>query len=240
MSRINYIRDVVFDLLEKNNRGWIPPQKFNNFAKLAQEELLESYFYDYNRWLLLENQHKSHNHYANIPYNIREKIDIFLKTDVALTASSGSVFPMEDDHYRLVDVYFNGDFIDEVDNRRAKLLTKSNLTAPSETYPIYVRSDDENNEFPHITVYPVSITKDITIDYIRKPLAPKWTFINIGGNPIFNISADDYQDFESHISDDQRLIQKILGYAGVSIRENDIVQYSEVEEQQRKNTETRA
>jgi hypothetical protein len=239
MSRINYIRDVFFDLLEKNNRGWIPPQRFNNYVDLGQQEIFESYFYDYNRWLSLEKTNQSHNDYANIPSNIREKIDIFLKTDVPVTASSGSIYPMPDDHYRLLEVYFGGDFVDQIDNRRVKLLNKSNLTAPSSTYPVYVRSENTNDDFPNIILYPTTIITGVTIDYIRKPLTPKWTYTEVGGNPIFNISANDYQDVEIHISDDFRLIQKVLGYAGVSIRENDIIQYSEVKEQQKKNTENR-
>lgn len=236
---IDSVRNTVHDFLEKNNRGWLKPERFNNYAHLAQLEVFESYFYDYNQWLAAQNNRMTNSHYSNIPAGIREKIDIFLKVNQSVTASSGSTYPMAADHYRLMDVYYNGDFVDQVSYRRYLMLNKSNLTAPSTTYPVYVRSENSSDEFPEITVYPVSITTGVTIDYVRVPATPKWTYTNVSGNPVFNQSASDYQDFEIHPSDEHRLVQKILGFAGVSIRESDIVQYAEMQEQKKKQTESR-
>ena len=46
----------------------------------------------------------------------------------------------------------------------------------------------------------------------------------MSGEPLFDQSNADYQDFELPISDSPNLINKILKYAGVSIRENDVYQ----------------
>jgi len=229
---INSVRDTVHDFLEKNNRGWLKPERFNNYAYLAQLEIFESYFYDYAKWSAAQSNRFVNSGYANIPKNIREKLDIFHKIASSLTYTTDRFVPPTDS-YRILDIFYGGDFVDEVNYTRLILLDKSNLTAPSTDYPVYVRVDN------NILVRPVAIVSGVSASYIRTPATPKWTYTVVSGNPQFNGSSDDYQDFEIHPSDEHRLIIKILGFAGVSIREIDIVQYAEMQEAQNKVTENR-
>jgi hypothetical protein len=228
---INSVRDTVHDFLEKNNRGWLKPERFNNYAYLAQIEIFESYFYDYAKWVALQNNRQAGSGYANIPKILREKLDIFHKVE-DLTYTTDSYPPLADS-YRIMDVFYGGEFIEEVSKRRQVLLSKSNMTAPDTDYPVYVRVSN------NIWVYPITIVTGVSCSYIRTPAVPKWTYNTISGNPQFNASAGDYQDFEIHPSDENRLIVKILGYAGVSIREQDVVTYAETKELQNKQTESR-
>ena len=46
-----------------------------------------------------------------------------------------------------------------------------------------------------------------------------------------------YQDFELPIDDANNLVAKILQYAGISIREADVFQFGQIEEQQQNQTE---
>ena len=117
---------------------------------------------------------------------------------------------------------------ERVSQSKITLLNSSLLTSPSVTYPAYTL---EGNL---ITVLPVSFNgaTDITSQYIRYPLDPKWTFTTIaGGSPIFDQSQADFQDFELPIDDANDLVAKILQYAGISIREGDIFKFGQVEEQ---------
>ena len=69
--------------------------------------------------------------------------------------------------------------------------------------------------------------------YIRFPFVPKWTFVTLtNGEPSFDPSQPDYQDFELPNDDEVNLINKILQYAGMSIREIDAVQFAQAEDQQ--------
>jgi hypothetical protein len=52
----------------------------------------------------------------------------------------------------------------------------------------------------------------------------------VGNVPLFNPAQSDYQDFEIPVSDGPLLAVKILQYAGISIRENEVVQAMESEE----------
>ena len=70
---INEVRNTVMAILNKDNNGYITPTEFNLFAKQAQLELFEEYFYDYNNWLINQNQGNgretrlSNSGYADIP-----------------------------------------------------------------------------------------------------------------------------------------------------------------------------
>ena len=72
---------------------------------------------------------------------------------------------------------------------------------------------------------------DLTCQYIRFPKDPLWTYITLaGGEPVFNQSAADYQDFELPLDDEPTLINKILQFAGMSIREIQAVQFGQAQE----------
>lgn len=60
-----------------------------------------------------------------------------------------------------------------------------------------------------------------------------WTYNTLsGGEPVFSQSVNGYQDFELPLEDEPRLALKVLQYAGVSIRELDVYNYSNAEEMQ--------
>ena len=52
---INSVRQTVMSTLNKNNYGYISPSDFNLFAKQAQLDIFENYFYQYNYQLNKEN-----------------------------------------------------------------------------------------------------------------------------------------------------------------------------------------
>ena len=73
----------------------------------------------------------------------------------------------------------------------------------------------------------------VECQYIRYPNDPKWTYVSLtGGEPIFDQSQSDYQDFELPPDDVNNLVARILQYAGMSIREIATVQFGQSIEQQ--------
>ena len=86
-----------------------------------------------------------------------------------------------------------------------------------------------------LDVYPTTITgvSDVDAFYIRHQKDPKWTYFTLsGGEPVFDETALDYQDFELPDADEPTLVMKILQYAGISIREGDVYQAANAEDQQ--------
>ena len=71
----------------------------------------------------------------------------------------------------------------------------------------------------------------VLAQYIRYPNDPKWTFVTLtGGEPVFDSTQADYQDFELPSSDVPTLTNKILQMAGMNIREQAVTQYGMQEE----------
>ena len=74
---INDVRNTVLAIANKNNYGYISPQDFNLYAKQAQLDMFEDYFYQYNNWINRENQRTAGTGYAHILKGLEEVIDIF-------------------------------------------------------------------------------------------------------------------------------------------------------------------
>ena len=118
--------------------------------------------------------------------------------------------------------------LEKVSSGKITMLNNSMLTAPSLMFPAYTQ------ESSVYKVYPVAITNpgQVQATYFRYPLDPKWTYITLlGGEPSFDQSQPDYQDFEMPADDEFRLIMKILQYCGISIREDKVAQFAMVQEQ---------
>ena len=109
------------------------------------------------------------------------------------------------------------------------MLNTSLLTAPSNMYPAYTMSNNI------LTLYPNTIKGygATNIVYFRYPKDPKWTYITLAnGEPVFDQTQLDYQDFELPLEDEYKLAVKILQYCGMSIRETELTQFGMVQEQQ--------
>ena len=231
---INSVRQTVLSVLNKNNYGYISPSDFNLFAKQAQLEIFDGYFKELNQVINAENARMSGTDYADLNKGVREAIDIFSRT-ATLTQDSANVYftpsltTTNDDYYLLNKVLANGVEAEPVHHSKITLLNSSLLTAPSAQYPAYTLEADK------ITVFPATISgaNDVVCQYIRYPRDPQWTYsVLTGGEPVFNQSLSDYQDFELPIEDEPRLVYRILQMAGMSIREGDVYQYANAEEAQ--------
>ena len=299
---INSVRNTVLSILNKNNYGYISPADFNLFAKQAQLDIFEDYFYQYNTQINKENNRLgrlSGTGYADIKKGLEEVLDSFSVTSF-LTRVNANIYSLPLDYYlinkifyypnqltsgtttgttagKLDDVDANflgvvsvGDIVinttdstsafvtavantslilssdimvtaenyaiynnkniaevERVSQDKIFYLTNSNLTAPTTQYPAYVL--EANN----ITAYPTTISgvADLQTQYVRYPKDPKWTYQTLtGGQPLFDQSQADFQDFELPLSDETDLVVNILKYAGLSIREAEVDQAATTQE----------
>lgn len=238
---INSVRNTVLSILNKNNYGYISPSDFNLYAKQAQLEIFVDYFKAYNKTINLENARRSGTGYGNELKAIEEMIDTFLMPNSVLTQVTPatneyflpSLITTGFDYYNIITVLcYDGlgtllGEAEKVTHNAINMLNSSMLTSPSEMFPAYTQSGNK------ISVYPDTINgvSSVKASYIRYPKDPKWTYVSIGnGEPVFDQSQPDYQDFELPIEEETNLIIKILQYAGLSIREAQVVAYANTEE----------
>jgi hypothetical protein len=245
---INSVRNTVLSILNKNNYGYISPSDFNLYAKQAQMEIFENYFSNYNMQIAKENARMSGTGYADLKQTMEEAMEVFLMPETVLTQVAPSTneyflpsLVTTGDEYFMVnkilcyDVQglvstFKGE-AEKVNHSKITSLLTSNLTSPSETFPAYTQQGLT------VKVYPDTFNgaNEVKCVYFRYPLDPKWTYVTLlNGEPSFDQSQPDYKDFELPIEEEIRLVTKILQYAGVSIREAEVVQFAKAEEQQQK------
>jgi len=209
MVNIDTVYQKVLMFANKEQRGYITPQEFNLFADQAQLEIFEQYFYDINFYLLKLGNSKE---YSDIRDNINEKIAVFETT----ATSSGGILPV--DLYRLGTVISDNIEVEEVQPNEILYINSSPLTAPTLTRPVYVRVSETN-----IVTYPS--LGALTYNYIKKPVKPNWNYVVVNGKAMYDNSQVTH--FQLHGSEESELVYKILKYAGVSMRKDNVVQIAQ-------------
>jgi hypothetical protein len=240
---INAVRNIVLSVLNKNNYGYISPADFNLYATNAQMEVYEEYFSNYNKVINDENLRRSGTDYSDILKPIAEVIELFANVERTLTQVAvntnryylPSLTTTGNESFMISNVYaFHpttnarlGE-AEKVSVGKINLLLNSSLTTPNIYYPAFIMSENI------LTVYPATINgaNSIKATYFSYPKNPKWTYNTLlNGEPIFNQSASDYQDFQLPLEDEYKLAMKILQYCGISIREQQVVQFGMAQEQ---------
>ena len=210
MVSIDTVYQKVLAFANKEQRGYITPQEFNLFADHAQKEIFEQYFYDLNQFIRVPGNSEE---YSDIIHNINEKIAIFEK----VSAISGGVI-FEDDMFRLGTVIANDNtIVEEVQQDDILEMNLSPLTRPTDSRPVYVRTGFKTMDF-----YPASYSFTGTCTYIKKPSKPNWGYVVVNSKAMYD--PTNKVDFELHPSEENELVYKILKFAGLSMKRNDIVQ----------------
>jgi len=224
---VNTVYQTVLYILNKEQRGYIPPAEFNSLGTQVQLEIFEKYFEDLNQQLRVP---QTDDTYASRVENIDEKISIFKTFGNAVydnTSTPGQQYftlPTTDIYGTIVSFYRLGEVIykDITEVQRLQRndfynIQKSKLTKATENFPVYLY---ENNK---LFIQPATITGNIVVDYVRKPNDVVWGF-NVGtlGQYIYNNETS--VNFELHESEQTEVILKILQYSGIIIRDPQIVQ----------------
>lgn len=237
---VNTVYTSVLSILNKEQRGYLTPYEFNQLATQVQLEIFESYFENLNQQLRAP---ENNSEYADRVKMLQEKISTFetsLDASVAEVGGLGqfdfSILPVNTPavhRFGRID-FTNGSKlpveIDKVTRQEFLTFRRSPLTAPSTDYPIcYI-------EGTVIKILPArkaiaagadgSPAITYTLEYVRKPIDPVWNYtVGSVGQYIFDPVANGVsKNFEISDLDQTEVILKILMYAGVVIRDPEIVQ----------------
>lgn len=137
------------------------------------------------------------------------------------------IFTAPGEDYRIYSASVYSD-AEKVSNGKISMLNASLLTTPTLNFPAYVQNDG------YMTLYPSTIAGYgmVKSNYFRYPKPPKWTYVTLlNGEPSFDQSQLDYQDFELPLEDEYKLAIKILQYCGISIREAEVQAFAREQEQ---------
>ena len=230
MVDIDTVYQKVLAFANKEQRGYITPQEFNLYADQAQKEIFEQYFYDLEQYNRLQAKKEE---YVDAINRLNEKINIFETVGEwnGITVDENCVLdPGKLGVYRLGTIYLeqaNGKrtIINEVQPDEIIRMINSPLTSPSMERPVHVKNNYQNATSHTMTVYPYIINSDEYsggFTYIKHPNTPKWGYFVVSGKALYDQCA--YEYFELHSSEETELVYKILKFAGVSMKREDISQ----------------
>lgn len=227
---VNTVYRTVLSLLNREQRGFLTPDQYNRFARMAQLDLLDKAFLDYNRYLTRKETGTINDEYANLAKNTKQKIDVF-SISATLNFING-VASIPTNLYKCIMVSTGSRAIEVEEIQKSDLpyITSSKLTTPSVSYPIYYKQ----GSFFYILPNTIS---SATIDYIFKPSDPIWAFTSGATYGDMQYSSISSVNFSLHDSEEVALITKILLLAGVTIKDPNVVQVAKQEEIQKINQE---
>jgi hypothetical protein len=232
---VDSVYQRVLGILNKEQRGYVTAQEFNLFANQAQEDLFEQYFYDINQFGRIPGNSTEYSDMLNL---LNEKINIFETS--AQPTRTGNFFDEPTDLYRLGTVVykntttnsFGASSTESIEAERINAneflyINSSPLTKPKNVRPVFVANTNG------IRVYGNSEVTDVTeveFQYIKKPAKVQWAYQIVFDEPLYN--AANSVNFELHPSEETELVIKILELSGILIKDLNLYQVMNQEEQE--------
>ena len=254
---INKVYETVLYVLNKEQRGYIPPTEFNSLAELVQNEIFQSYLPDGNQ-LNRQNQNNTQNstEFFNIYENNRYKLAPFerevsfdyngasacwnanINGAIRLLGSIISTYNSSTNNQGVVVQPSLNPTIRSITELASKIdyenLIRSKLTKPTQKYPLAYQHVLPFNNASGITgvVLKVNPTPDsLSVNCLLEPSVPAWGFTT-GTLGQYLYTPGLSSDFQLDISEEYNLIVGILKYAGVIINDPTVIEVAASEAQQ--------
>jgi len=124
--------------------------------------------------------------------------------------------------YTLGSVFYKNEKELQLVQRNELPYLKGNpLIAPTVNYPVFLYENEK------IQVLPETITSDIAVSYLRKPMDVRWNFTVPSGQAYYSYGAGGSIDFELSKKEQSNIVTRILLYAGVVIKDPTIIQVAQ-------------
>ena len=178
MINVNNVYMSVLAILNKEHRGEMSPDAFNNAAKQVQLERYNATSVEYNKALNLRKRYGSNEGFADQAQFLEERIAEISRVG-ELTLSEGVANSSSLNAYRLLDVYDKTSLEswEELTHSEFIKINASPLTIPSSMFPVFYKTGGDNGIT--ITASPnVSGINDATVgvSYIPFPSNPRWGY----------------------------------------------------------------
>ena len=238
-ASISLVHDTLQDLANKDQQGFVSEAEFNNFAQIAQLNIFNSLFDRLSRAGFNPTRDKSKLKRIqedlsafSTKKEIEKSNEVF---DLGALVGNATADPMS----RIISITTAGSIILDqstkkpieicYDEEKIERILISNLSAPTEDFPIALISEN-------IQVFPTSINL-IEVRYYKYPESRNSDGIRTAGPPLYSSSSVS-RDFElpEHYTSD--LIYEIARLVGINLRDNSILTYSSQEMATKKQEET--
>ena len=231
---VDKVYKTVLLILNKEQRGYMTPDEFNKTATKVQLDIFEQYFDDLNQQLRVP---QADFDYSNRQTDIDDKIEMFKCIGPCATVAintppfklpnidllTGTAIVYDDApganefaFYRLGTVTYDDIEVQRIQRVEFYNIDKSDLTLPSENFPVYLYESGK------LDIKPPTIKTNVEATFLRKPKNVTWNFTTQNG--YYEFTTTNSQDFELNTSEQTNVINRILLYAGVVVQDPTIIQ----------------
>lgn len=224
-ANVDTVYQTVLALANKEQRGYITPQEFNLFARQAQMEIFEQYFYDLDQAKRSVPSSSSEFTPDSIEI-IEEKLSRFTYKAELTPSGSGWSLPSECYKASTVDVMTDKGlvYVEKITRDESTRISSSGyLTRPTVSRPNYYQIGNKIFIKPNPQAAYSGGNATVNFSYYKKPADPNWTYMVVNDKAIYN-SNNSTRHFELDKSEERDLVLKILQMAGVSIKDFGLVQ----------------
>jgi len=222
MVNIDTVYQRVLALANKEQRGYITPQEYNLFANQAQMDIFEQYFYDINQFGRIPGNDTE---YSDMLNYLEEKVSLFEDQKTVNKNTTGTFYNLSakiNDLYKIGSITHNGYICEKVNANLIEIIRNSPLLSAKSYHPQYTLKDNK------VYLYPVVLEDPITVNYIRKPEKANWSSYTLSGSQLYD--STNSVDFELHPSEETKLVIKILGLAGITLKDPALYQIAGAED----------
>jgi hypothetical protein len=214
---IDTVYQRVLALANKEQRGYITPQEFNLLANQAQMTIFESYFYEKNRSDKSEDV-RADDTETSISKLLDAKLRPFTTATALVSGSNGYwVYP---EAYQIGLIYFNGVTCKKVS--QSDLVRYAGSKRHISLEPIYADSTSTSGDVRIYNNGSTVVSGSVVCDAVTKPNSVTWGYVVINDKALYN--ANTTTDFELHDSEEDTLVNRVLGMAGIVINKVGLVQ----------------
>lgn len=242
MASVFEVYSTLKDLANKDARGMITPSQFNSFAGVAQLNIYNSLFREFQTNKKNSLRQVDGGRDKNRVKQIQEDLSVFSKT-ATLSAGVSNGFDKPVDLGRIISMstygyWFAGATTSEpiqiiYDEEKLDMILRSTLSVPTEDNPVALVSRD-------IEVFPNSIRK-IKLRYYKTPEGvdpltgnavaslPKFGYtVSSSGQEVYDVTTS--VDFELPDHYVPELVLEIAKMMGVNLRDTEVYGYAQGEE----------
>jgi len=246
-ASVNEVYSRLKSLANKDQRGFITPAVFNDFASIAQRNVFTRLFNSFKKYKTLAASGLDEGRDKSKRKQIQEDLAYFAHRETLTANTTTGLYEKPDDLYRIIAATTFGSILlgqstrtnIEVlyDEEKIDRILRSTLSAPTTSFPVALVSND-------IEVFPQSIKK-ISLRYYRQPRSveasgdndrtsqyPYFDFNVTNGVETYDASTS--RDFElpEHYTND--LIIEIASMIGLTLKDQTIQSFFATEEAQKK------
>jgi len=233
-ANINNVKEGVFRIANKQQKGAITDIDFNRFASISQMEVVNALFEKRNLYFKQRLKYFSRIDGITDIVVVDDILQpLLIDSETLAAGSAAGLFLLPEELYTIEDVFVGEQRVDIETAANIRRMQTSSLIAP--TINSYVATRKNKKE---IRIVPVPINADVEMNYYKRPQGtdlngdavasqPTWASTLVGNTLVYNPATS--INFEIGVAAENLLIRKILEYVGINLSNDELLAWLQSE-----------